>query len=98
MTRRPRQVSTFVVSALDGYNVSLFAYGQTGSGKTHTVLGGADEREAASAGRCNWEAVFNLAQPLRRRKIGRRYLCRRNFQGGFYGASEIFLTARKTTA
>jgi len=45
LTRRPRQVSTFVVSALDGYNVSLFAYGQTGSGKTHTVLGGADEEQ-----------------------------------------------------
>ena len=45
MTRRPWQVSTFVVSALDGYNVSLFAYGQTGSGKTHTVLGGADEEQ-----------------------------------------------------
>jgi len=28
-----------VVSALDGYNATIFAYGQTGSGKTYTMLG-----------------------------------------------------------
>lgn len=28
-----------VVSALDGYNATIFAYGQTGSGKTHTMFG-----------------------------------------------------------
>ena len=33
------EVSQFVQSALDGYNVSLLAYGQTGAGKTHTMIG-----------------------------------------------------------
>jgi kinesin family member C1 len=34
------EVSMFVQSALDGFQVCLFSYGQTGSGKTHTMQGG----------------------------------------------------------
>jgi len=34
-----QEVSEFVQSALDGFNVTLFSYGQTGSGKTHTMQG-----------------------------------------------------------
>ena len=33
------EVSSLVVSVLDGYNVCIFAYGQTGSGKTYTMAG-----------------------------------------------------------
>lgn len=34
-----QEVSSFVQSALDGYNVCLFSYGQTGSGKTFSMQG-----------------------------------------------------------
>lgn len=39
-----QDVSEFVQSALDGYNVCLFSYGQTGSGKTHTMQGSGNEQ------------------------------------------------------
>ena len=32
-----------IVSALDGFNGTIFAYGQTGSGKSHTMMGGKDD-------------------------------------------------------
>lgn len=31
-----------IVSALDGFNGTIFAYGQTGSGKTFTMTGGGE--------------------------------------------------------
>ena len=37
-----QEVSEFVQSALDGFNVCLLSYGQTGSGKTHTMQGSGD--------------------------------------------------------
>ena len=39
-----KEVSEFVQSALDGYNVTLFSYGQTGSGKTHAMQGSGSEQ------------------------------------------------------
>ena len=38
------EVSSLVISVLDGYNVCIFAYGQTGSGKTWTMNGPEDNR------------------------------------------------------
>ena len=47
-----------------------------------------------------WDDHERLAREtperVRRRDIGQLYLYMRNFMGGFYGASEIFLRPRKT--
>ena len=32
-------ISNQILSAMEGYNVSIFCYGQTGSGKTYTMYG-----------------------------------------------------------
>lgn len=32
-----------IISALDGFNGTIFAYGQTGSGKTFTITGGPEK-------------------------------------------------------
>ena len=38
-----RVAKNLVLSALEGYNATIFAYGQTGSGKTYTMLGKREE-------------------------------------------------------
>ena len=38
-----------VLSALEGYNATIFAYGQTGSGKTYTMLGKREETSVLSS-------------------------------------------------
>ena len=35
----PSELSYFLSSSLNSYDVCVMAYGQTGSGKTHTMLG-----------------------------------------------------------
>ena len=50
------EVSEFVQSALDEYNVCLFSCGQTGSGKAHTMQGSGDGRCAASSARSRGSA------------------------------------------
>ena len=52
------EVSHFVQSALDGYNVCLFAYGQTGSGKTHTLTGALEGDGRGIIPRCVPSAVL----------------------------------------
>ena len=73
------------------------------------VLDGARERRGAAAVVASPRAFAramtsflnrfprNSLSCFRRRKIGQIYLCSRNFIGGLSGASEIFLTPRKTT-
>lgn len=38
-----------LLSAIEGYNATVFAYGQTGTGKTHTMMGPPELDLAAAA-------------------------------------------------
>ncbi|KAG5179631.1 P-loop containing nucleoside triphosphate hydrolase protein [Tribonema minus] len=71
------EVSEFVQSALDGYNVCLFSYGQTGSGKTHTVVG---------SGAGPMRGII----PRAMEQVG-RYKCSLEKQGWAYKMSASFL-------
>lgn len=44
-----------VLSALDGYNATIFAYGQTGSGKTYTMLGKQEDNQVLASRNMNIE-------------------------------------------
>lgn len=54
-------VRDVVVSAMDGYNGTVFAYGQTGSGKTHTITGGERYADRGIIPR-TLSAVFEVAE------------------------------------
>lgn len=58
------EVSEFVQSALDGFNVCLFSYGQTGSGKTHTMQGSGTGQMRGIIPR-SMEKVFDYATHLK---------------------------------
>ena len=56
-------VESFVESAIDGYNSTIFAFGMTGSGKTHTITGEKGENNAGVVPR----AVHCMFDQIRRR-------------------------------
>ena len=62
-----QEVSDFVQSALDGYNVCLFSYGQTGSGKTHTMQGSGNGAMRGIIPRAV-EQILDQAQVARKQK------------------------------
>lgn len=64
------EVSNFVQSALDGYDVCLFTYGQTGSGKTYTMQG-VGEEEARGIVPRSIEKI--MAEVERLRDVGWEY-------------------------
>ncbi len=59
------EVSLFVQSALDGYNVCLFSYGQTGSGKTYTMTGRQDDPKQKGIIPRAVDKIFEYAIELR---------------------------------
>jgi kinesin family protein C1 len=58
------EVSEFVQSALDGYNVCLFSYGQTGSGKTHTMQGSGNGSMRGIIPRAMQQVCFTLVSAV----------------------------------
>ena len=66
-----------VVSAMDGFNVTLCAYGHTGSGKTHTMYGG-NSRETRSDGLVprTVEEIFRLVAERSSTEETQRYQVR----------------------
>lgn len=58
-------VDPLVISAVNGYNATVFAYGSTGSGKTHTISGG-KKGDARGVIPRAVHRVFELAQKLTR--------------------------------
>ena len=65
------EVSNFVQSALDGYNVCLFTYGQTGSGKTFTMQGVEDRDELRGIIPRSIEKIMEDVERLR--EVGWQY-------------------------
>ena len=70
------EISPFVQSALDGYNVCIFAYGQTGSGKTFTMEGDPKNAEKRGVIPRSMEQVFGSIEQLMEKgwKVRRDYL------------------------
>lgn len=72
------EVSSFVRSALDGYNVCIFAYGQTGSGKTHTMTGDLAAPSSFGIIPRSVDQIFKATQDLG--KLGWRFELEVSFQ------------------
>jgi len=72
------EVSSFVRSALDGYNVCIFAYGQTGSGKTHTMTGDLSSTSQYGIIPRSVEQIFKATQDLA--KLGWHFELEVSFQ------------------
>jgi len=60
------EVSSFVRSVLDGYNVCIFAYGQTGTGKTYTMEGDLSSKESFGIIPRSIVQIFNGIEDFKR--------------------------------
>jgi kinesin family protein 6/9 len=56
---------SFLISALEGYNGTIFAYGQTGSGKTFTITGGVEKYSDRGIIPRTLSYLFNYFQEVR---------------------------------